>query len=149
MIINFLSDMAVQHANGIANGVTNGTFGPFDVSPGDSICIMAALGAVQDTAVLQLNALDGTLANGVGAVIITNATGNAVQTDAVTALNSSNSVIILDVQRPGQRYVTACLTRTTAGAVVNDVWAFTYNQKQRPVTQGAVVLAGNTFLAST
>jgi hypothetical protein len=61
------------------------------------------------------------------------------------ASDADNKVMILDVVRPETKFVRAVLTRTTANAVVDGVFADVYGDYWQPVEQGATVLASKTL----
>lgn len=60
------------------------------------------------------------------------------------ASDADNKLLILDVVRPVKRYVRAYLTRTTANAVVDGIFADVYGDYWQPVTQGSTVLQSKT-----
>lgn len=60
------------------------------------------------------------------------------------ASDADHKVLILDIVRPEKRYVRAVLSRGTANAVVDGIFADVYGPKETPVTQGATVLASGT-----
>lgn len=66
-----------------------------------------------------------------------------------TAADADNKLLILDVVRPEEGFVRAVLTRATAAAVVDGIFADTYGPKDTPVAQGATVLASATLANPT
>ena len=105
-----------------------------DLQNYDSVCLIAILGDVTATAVLTLKAMCGDASNlAGGAYKATTATGTAAAADA------DNKLMILDVVKPGTRYVRADLVRATANAVVDGIIAIRYNARTVPTTQPADV----------
>ncbi len=153
MNLNLLKDAkCVKIQNGAAAAQTLVTSSTIDTTGYDSVLLIADLAAVTDGCVLQLTAQDGAAANGSDAANITApagpfaAAGATVQTVAVTAATSSNKALLLDVQKPLKRYLTATLSRTTQNAVVNSIWAILYNAAVKPVAaQDTSILASSEF----
>ncbi len=108
-----------------------------DLQNCDSAIGIALLGDVANTAVLTLKAYVGdNSALSDGAYVTT--------TDSVTAdaTSADNKLLILDVKKPGKRYVRFDLVRATANAVVDGIIAARYNCRTVPVTQPTDVVAG-------
>ena len=109
-----------------------------DLQGFDSICLIAILGDVTNTAVVTLKAYCGDAAAlGDGAYKTATATVTADNTSA------DNKLLVLDVIRPGKRYVRGDLVRATANAVVDGIVAIRYNAMTVPVTQPADVVHSN------
>lgn len=109
-----------------------------DLQGFDSVMLIAILGDVANTAVVTLKAYCGDAAAlGDGAYKTTTAT---VTADATSA---DDKLLILDVLKPGKRYVRADLVRATANAVVDGIIAIRYNAKAKPTTQPADVVNNN------
>lgn len=105
----------------------------------DSVCFVAALGDVVDGSVATLKAYCGDAAAlGDGAYKTETATVTATAVAAFT----DNNLLILDVVRPGKRYVRADLTRATQSAVLDSIIAIRYNAKTLPTTQPSGVADG-------
>jgi len=109
--------------------ITDGTI--IDLQGFDSVCFIAILGEVTAAAVVTLKALCGDAAAlGDGAYKSTTATVTAVAND------TDNNLLVLDVIRPGKRYVRADLVRDTQNAVVDSIIAIKYNARTIPTIQG-------------
>jgi len=109
---------------------TNGAF--------DSVCFAAKLGDVTDKSVITLKAICGNesdLSDGVEKENVATITADATSAD--------NKLLILDVIKPGTRYVKVSIIRATANAAVESVIAIKYNAKAYPVTQGSGVIHSN------
>jgi hypothetical protein len=153
MNLNLLKDAkCMKIHNGAVAGTSLQTSNTIDMQGYDSVLLIADLGAVTDNCVLQLTAQDGAASNGSDAANITATTGpfaaagGTVQTAAFTALTSSNKAILLDVQKPQKRYITATLSRTTQNAVVNSIWAILYNSTIKPIAaQDSSIIASSEF----
>jgi hypothetical protein len=106
-----------------------------DLAGYDSVCFVAILGDVTATCVATLKAFCGDAsALGDGAYKTTTAAVTA------TATSADDKLLVLDVVRPGKRYVRADLVRATANAVVDGIIAIRYNAKTVPTTQGTDVV---------
>jgi hypothetical protein len=100
----------------------------------DSVCFVAILGEVTSASVVTLKAYCGdNSALSDGAYKTTTATVTASGND------TDNNLVILDVVKPGKRYVRGDLVIDTQNAVVDSIIAILYNASNIPVTQGADV----------
>lgn len=105
----------------------------------DSVCFAALLGDVVNTCVATLKAFCGDeAALGDGAYKATTATVTAT---AVAAF-ADNNLLILDVVKPGKRYVRADLTRTPAGCVLDSIIAIRYNARSIPTETVSTIADG-------
>jgi hypothetical protein len=122
---------AVAATDDITDGniVDLGTDGTFD-----SVCFVAILGEVTSGSVCTLKAYCGDASNlEGGAYKTTTATVTASGND------TDNNLLILDVVKPGTRYVRGDLVRDTQNAVVDSIIAIKYNARNIPVTQSSDV----------
>lgn len=122
-------------------GNTAGGFGDtlngdiLDLANYDSVCFIAVTGDVANTAVGTLKAYCGDAAAlGDGAYKTTTATFTA---DATSA---DNKLLVLDVVKPGKRYVRPDFVRATANIPVEAIVAIRYNARNIPTTQPADVV---------
>ena len=107
-----------------------------DLQGYDSAIIIAALGDVTNGAVVTLKAYcgdDSGLSDG--------AYKSNTAAVTATATSADNKLLVLDVVRPGKRYLRGDLVRATANAVVDGVFVIRYNSKTKPRTQGSDVVA--------
>jgi hypothetical protein len=97
---------------------TEGTF--------DSVCFIATFGAITDASVITLKAIAGDTAG--------LASGQAYATTFAshTGATSSNKQIILDVVKPGKRYIKSELIIGTQNAALDNVIAIRYNSRNYP-----------------
>lgn len=96
----------------------------------DSVMFVAILGDVTVNAVATLKAYCGDAAAlGDGAYKTTTATVTA------TATSADDKLLVLDVVKPGKRYVRGDLVRATANIVVDGIIAIRYNARNIPTTQ--------------
>lgn len=106
-----------------------------DLQGFDSVLLISAVGDCAATAVGTLKAYCGNAANlSDGAYKDTTATFTASASDA------DNKLLVLDVVRPGKRYVRADFVRATANIPVDAVIAIRYNAAALPVSQGVDVV---------
>lgn len=100
----------------------------------DSVLFIAILGEVTSGSVCTLKAFCGDAAAlGDGAYKATTATVTASGND------TDNNLLILDVVKPGKRYIRADLVIDTQSAVVDSILAIRYNARLTPTTQTANV----------
>jgi len=106
-----------------------------DLQGYDSVCAIAILGNVDNGSVPTLKAYCGDAAAlGDGAYKTTTATATA------TATSCDNKLLVLDVVKPGKRYVRFDMTRASGNAVVDGIVAIRYNARVVPLTQGSDVI---------
>lgn len=102
----------------------------------DSVCFILTTGDVAATAVGTLKAYVGDASNlSDGAYVTSTATFTA------TASSADNECVVLDVVKPGKRYIRPDFVRATANIPVESVVSLKYNSKALGVTQGADVIA--------
>lgn len=100
----------------------------------DSVCFVAKVGDVVATAVGTLKAYAGDASN-----LSDGAYKTITASFTADATNSDNKLVILDVVKPGKRYVRPDFVRATANIPVESIIAVKYNSRTQPVTQGADV----------
>ncbi len=101
----------------------------------DGVLVIAQLGDVTATSVLQLQLQGSAAANGSSP-----STEAATATYTAAASDADNKLLVLDVVRPANRYVFSRIKRGTANAVVNAVVYVLYKGKKGPITQAADIL---------
>lgn len=109
-----------------------------DLQGFDSVCLIAILGDCANTAVGTLKAYCGD-----AAALGDGAYKTATATVTADATSADNKLLVLDVVKPGKRYVRADLVRATANLVVDGIIAIRYNAISVPVTQPADVVHSN------
>jgi len=123
--------------NAAVAGTSTLTTDVVDMLGYQSIAFIAKLGDVSDTSVLALTA-KGNSANSVSSPTPTTYAGAATYTAG--ASDADNKLMIVDIEKPRDRYVFATLARGTANAVVDSIIAVLYNGDLRPEVQGSTVL---------
>jgi len=107
-----------------------------DLQGYDSVCFIATTGDVIVNAVGTLKAYCGDASNvSDGAYATTTAAFTA------TATSADNKVVVLDVIRPGKRYIRPDFVRATANIPVESIVAIRYNARTKPTTQPSDVVA--------
>ncbi len=136
--MNLLYDakFTVVEASAVA-GTSTLTTDVLDMTGYDSVMFVAMLGDVTDTSVLALTA-KGNSANSTSSPTPTTYEGAAGFTAG--ASDADNKLMIVDIEKPRDRYVFATLARGTANAVVNGIIAIQYNGHLKPEVQGSTVL---------
>lgn len=137
--INLLEDAKlVRIANSSAAATTEVVSSVVDLQGYDSVLLFAVLGDVTATSVLTLTAKTNT-ANSTSSPAPTSLASPATFTAGAT--NADNKIMAIDLQKVRDRYIFASLTRTTANAVVDGIFAILYNKQDRPLTlQDASIL---------
>ena len=107
----------------------------------DAVLVVAQLGDVTATSVLELQLQGSNAANGSSP-----ATEATTGTFTAGASDADNKFLVLDVIRPSRRYVFSRLKRGTANAVVNSVIYVLYKSGAQPVVQGADVIKSATVV---
>lgn len=109
-----------------------------DMQNCDSVTGIAILGDVIATSVVTLKAYTGDVAN-----LSDGAYETITATVTADATSADNKLLVLDIIRPGKRYVRFDLVRATANAVVDGVISVRYNFKSLPTTQPTDVVNSN------
>lgn len=112
--------------------------GVVDTQGFDSVAFIVHLGDVADTSELILTALAGDESDGSDLELL-----NASANFTADADSADDSLMLIDIQAPRSRYVSARLNRNTAGAAVNSVIAILYNSHEEPVIQSDKVVASS------
>lgn len=139
MIQSILKNCGIEKAmNNTAAGTGDTLSGDIiDLQGFDSVCFVLTTGDVVNTAVGTLKAYCGDASNlADGAYATTTAAFTA------TATSGDDKCFVLDVVRPGKRYVRPDFVRATANIPVESIIAIKYNARNVPVTQGADVAVG-------
>lgn len=109
-----------------------------DLQGFDSVLLIAVVGSAAANAVTTLKAYCGdNSALSDGAYKDTNAAHKASSTTS-----DANKALVLDLVRPGCRYVRADVTRSGADVALSGIVAIRYNAKSRPHEHGDTVLDG-------
>lgn len=139
-MLNLLKDCKITRLkNAVTAGTSDQDGSVLDMSGYDSVLFVAALGDVTDTSVLELQAF-GNTADSTSSPTPVELTADSV-TYTAGASDADNKLLVVDVVRPGYRYVFPRLKRGTANAVIDGIFAIQYRAKDVPVTQGSTVLA--------
>lgn len=123
--------------NATAAGTTDTLNGDIiDLANHDSVLLVAITGDVTNTAVGTLKAYCGD-----NSALSDGAYKTATAAFTADATSADNKLVILDVVRPGKRYVRADFVRATANIAVESIIAIRYNARAIPTTQPADVVA--------
>lgn len=122
--------LPVNLSNAVAGGTTLVTTSIIDMAQGGgytALGLMALLGAVVDTAVIQVNFYGSPNSDGSSPTLIGSSS-------AVTLTNAANSNKIMAAQlmRTSYRYVYATISRTTANIALQGVIGFLTETRQFP-----------------
>jgi len=138
---NLLSDAILQKvANGAAAGQGTTTSDEVDTAGVDSVAFLVSIGAITATGTVTVHAEQDVVTGMGGAADLA---GSAqAYTDA-----DSNKLLILEIHRPMERFVHCVCVRAVANAVLNGIYAIKSMAKNRPVAQGATVVASKILLS--
>jgi len=109
-----------------------------DMSGYEGVMFIALTGDVDNTCDLTLT-VKANSANSVSTP--TPVTQKATTLFAASASSADSKVLMVDVYRPGLRYVFGSLLRATANAIVGGIIAIQYGAHNQPTTQDATVIA--------
>lgn len=132
----FESTEFIRVSNAVAAGTTNVDCTAVDCSDCDGVLFIAAFGALTTNAVTALKANQSNNSGG-SPDDFTDLAGSSV----AVADDQDNKVAVLDVCRPGKRYVRATVVRGTANAVIDSVVAIKYKLRKSAAVQGSTVIA--------
>jgi len=104
----------------------------------DSVCFIAVFSTVVTAAVLTLKAYAGNVAGlGSGAAYAT-----TTATVTASGTDTNNNILVLDVVKPGKRYIRADLVIETAAAALDCILAIRYNSRTIPTQELAALADG-------
>ena len=109
-----------------------------DMTGYDSVCLIAALGDATSGSVLELQVF-GVATNAVTGG--TELTADSCQHTAASSSDSDDTLLIVDIHRPGYRYIYPTLVIDTQNCESDGIYAIQYNARDLPVSQGSTVLA--------
>lgn len=129
---DLLTDQLVTRvSNAVAAGTTAVNCTSIDMAGFDSVTFIAAMGTLTATQVTGMK-LQESDDNSSFSDVTSGATAAMADAD-------SNKILVASYKRPAKRYVRAVLTRGTANAVIDAVFALQYRARSRPVTQSSTV----------
>lgn len=107
----------------------------------DSVAFVLTTGDVAATAVGTLKAYAGNASN-----VADGAYKTTMAAFTATATSADDKCVILDVVKPGKRYIRADFVRATANIPVEAIIAIKYNSKSLPITQSTNVVVSATSI---
>ena len=136
-MLNLIKDVKILRvSDAVAAGTTTLTTSVVDTQGFESVAFIAVLGDVTDTSVLTLTGKTNSADSTSGASALSKTV--SFTADATSA---DDNMLILDLNKPRDRYAFATLDRATANAAVDGIFALLYNAQERPVTQDTAVIA--------
>ncbi len=137
MFTNMIESVeTVRVSNAVAAGTTLITSSAVDCHDCDGVHFEVLFGSITSTAVTSIKAQQANDSGG-SPDDFTDLAGSAV----AVADTQSNKVGVLDVCKPGKRYVKCLVVRGTANAVVDGIIAHKYKLRKSPAVQGSTVVA--------
>lgn len=120
--------------NGVAAGTGDTqTSSVLDMQGYDGVMLVTGLGAITATAVTSVKVQDGAVANLSDASDLAGSKISFADTD-------DNKAAIHDIYRPLKRYLQLVITRATANAVIDGIFAVQYRGDKRPTTHDATTV---------
>lgn len=111
-----------------------------DMQGFDGVMFIGAVGVLTATAVTALLAQGGAASDGSDKAAIAGATVSFADSD-------DDKAAVVDVYRPLDRYVTPTLSRGTANAVIQGVFAIQYSASKKPTAADAATIVGSALVA--
>lgn len=128
----------------VAAGTTDQDTVVIDMQGYDAVRFIWLLGDVTATSALEVQAFKNS-ASSTSSPTPVEMTDDDVQFTA-GATDADDKSMIVDIIRPGNRYVFSRLKRDTANAVINGCVAVLYRARELPQTQDASVIASGTLV---
>lgn len=138
--MNFLKNMKIQEVNApvTAASSTDDNSDRLDMSSWDGVIFIVPITDCADTGVATLTIEQNTIDSDTGMAALSGAT--AVGTSAAND-DMNDTLLIVDVYRPRERYIQGVITSATANIAFGSTIAIQYRGSKAPVTQPASVQA--------
>lgn len=146
MLNNLLSNVEVVRVSADGAGAASATPTKctiVDMEGFKSVCFIAHMGNVLDTAVVSLKAATATTNDTAQMSLVT----GAVVTGTAGASNYDDKLIILDIPEVNKQFIECQIFHVTANAPFDSITAIKYNPTVAPVTQGSTVILSDTVTA--
>jgi hypothetical protein len=131
----------VKLSNAVAAGQTLVTSAILDTLGFDGVQFMVQLGAIVTGAETTVSIDAGDAANGSDHATLE---GGLIE----IADDQDNKVLLVEIFRPKQRYMTVFIERDTQNVTVDGIYAILYNPRKLPTEADASEMDGSTVLAS-
>lgn len=140
----FLNAKFVRCKGAVAAGATDITDAAgVDLAPGESVTFIFDFGTITAGAATSVKAQQSS--DDAASDDYTDLAGSKV----TVADTDDDHMVILEIVKPGKRYVKPYVSRATQNAVLNGIWAIVTGTKNKPVTQPtASVIAASKVLVS-
>lgn len=134
LLMNCMIDRVKNAEADAATAITDGDI--LDLAGFDSVLAIALLNDVDVSCVPTLKAYTGDNS------ALTDGAYEAVTAGGLTAsaTDHDNKLLVLDIVKPGKRYVRFDMTRAGGNLTLDGIVAIRYNARNMPVTQGADVI---------
>jgi len=126
--------------NAVAAGQTAQNGATLDMSNFEGVLFVAAFGTLDADAATGIKVQQGAQANMSGAADLA---GTALS----IADTNDNKLLVVDVNRPAERYVRAIVTRGTANTVIDGVIAIQYGTRVLPAAQDTSVAGSDAHVS--
>jgi len=133
--INLGTDVKVTvMSNAVAAGTSDVEPTTIDMQDFESVMFIVTFGAIVAGAATTVKAQQSA-ASGSGEA-------DLLGTSQTVADDDDNQAFVIDLVRPGKRYVRPVVTRATQNSTVESIIAIQYNTRKSPTTQDATTVGG-------
>lgn len=146
MLNNLLSNVEIVRVSADGAGAASATPTKctiVDMEGFKSVCFIAHMGNVLDTAVVSLKAATATTNDTAQMSLVT----GAVVSGTAGASTYDDKLIILDIPEVNKQFIECQIFHVTANAPFDSITAIKYNPTVAPVTQGSTVILSDTVTA--
>jgi len=138
--MNLSRDIKVTRVlNGVAAGTSTQNGSALDMQGYEGVIFLAAIGTITSGAVTSLKAQEGDTSS---------PTADLTGSGVTIADTESNKVAMLEIVKPGKRYIRPVLVRGTQNAVIDGIIAIQYGARVKPPTQDTTVMAASKVVVS-
>ena len=136
-MLNLAKDLKIIRVmNAVAAGTSNQDATTIDTAGYDGVVFLTAFGTITATAVTSVKLGGGAASDGSDKADLAG-TGSGT----LTPTTHNNKVVVTEIYRPQQRYITLSVLRGTANAVIDGSVAILYRGRAVPTTNDASVAA--------
>lgn len=140
--MNLIKDVKLTRVmNAVAAGTTAQNSSEIDMEGFEGVMFILAVGTLTATQTTSIKAQQTSTTGSGYADLAGSGSGDFDDAD-------SNQCAVLDVYKPREQFLRAVVTRGTANAVIDGVFALQYGPGKRPTTQDATTVALNELVVS-
>jgi hypothetical protein len=125
-------------SNAVAAGTTAVTSAAIDMKGFDSCTFIVAFGTITTDGVQSVKAQQSSDNDA-------DTYADLLGTSITVADDDDNQLVVLDIDKPRERYLKCVVSRATQNAVVDGIFAIQYNAQVQPVTHDVATVVGSEF----